>query len=227
MAYRNKDNSFPAIATSKDGGQSWKDIIIGKATGNPAAIYLDPKNSENVFVAGNIRKSGRNVGVIYKSTDGGLNWREVYINELDNDQSISDQFQYGDPIRNIVNGQSGVVFLRTLPVSTVHYFVDICVNPKKPSEIYAAAGNGLFISEDFGDNWKKFRAGKFSKVCVSEEGEVFGLMDNSVIYLDNSGSEWRKINTIKSSNQYTDFIVDSENRKLILGSYGGIQTINY
>ena len=65
------------IYKSEDGGKSWKNMGL-KNSEHIGRIAIDPTNSDIVYVAayGPLWKSGGERG-IYKTTDGGKNWKQV------------------------------------------------------------------------------------------------------------------------------------------------------
>ena len=65
------------IYKSEDGGKSWKNLGL-KNSEHIGRISIDPTNSDIVYVAayGPLWKSGGERG-IYKTTDGGKNWKQV------------------------------------------------------------------------------------------------------------------------------------------------------
>ena len=76
------------IYKSIDGGNSWVNMGL-KTSEHIAKIIVDPKNSENIFVAaqGPLWRSGGQRG-LYNSVDGGNTWKRIL--HVSDDTGISD-----------------------------------------------------------------------------------------------------------------------------------------
>lgn len=79
--------SFRGVYRSTDAGQTWEKRTNGIVEGTELTVRgvaIEPGNSEVVYVAAEIsqnnwgREFDRVKGVIYKSTDAGLNWRAIW-----------------------------------------------------------------------------------------------------------------------------------------------------
>jgi photosystem II stability/assembly factor-like uncharacterized protein len=172
------------VYKSIDGGKSWTSLGL-KEVQNFSRIRVDPKNCDTVFAGGfgHYGEPGADRGV-YKSTDGGKNWRKVLYRD----------------------DKSGAV--------------DISIDPKNPSVIYAALweawrkpwamssggpGSGLFKSVDGGEHWTELTrnpgmpAGVIGKIGVSvspiDGKRVYAIIENKdggVFVSDDAGATWQR-----------------------------------
>ncbi len=67
------------IYKTENKGRTWRKINNGiKLTGQRPTVYdiqVDPQNGNNIYLVG----ITNNYGKIYKSTNGGEEWREVFV----------------------------------------------------------------------------------------------------------------------------------------------------
>ncbi|MGB5337438.1 MAG: hypothetical protein WBN07_17600 [Woeseiaceae bacterium] len=134
------------VYRSRDGGQNWENMGL-KASERIGMIRVDPRDSNTIFVAaqGPLWSGGGERG-LYKSTDGGENWRKVLGDGLGN-TAIDDQYT---------------------GVSEVH------MDPRDPDVMYAVSwqrfrnvavlmdggpGTGIHKSEDGGETWRELTEG--------------------------------------------------------------------
>ena len=115
----------------------------------------------------------KNDGGIYKTTDGGQNWQ----------QKIQ------------IEGSK-----ETLARADV---TQILGDPSNPDVVYIIAAGGIYVSNQFGDSWKKLvpeisaahtlefnpqkRGVLFAAVAINERGKI--------IYSENAGVDWKEIYT--------------------------------
>jgi len=134
------------VYRSRDGGQNWENLGL-EASERIGMIHVDPRDSDTIFVAaqGPMWSGGGDRG-LYKSTDGGENWRKVLGNGLGN-TDIDDQYT---------------------GVSEVH------MDPRNPDVMYAVSwqrfrnvavlmdggpGTGIHKSTDGGETWRELTEG--------------------------------------------------------------------
>nr|WHW29641.1 putative glycosyl hydrolase [uncultured bacterium] len=134
------------IYRSLDGGQNWENMGL-KRSEHIGMIRIDPRDSDTIFVAaqGPLWSGGGDRG-LFKSTDGGKNWRKVLGDGLGNTE-IDDQYT---------------------GVSEVH------MDPRNPDVMYAVSwqrfrnvavlmdggpGTGIHKSEDGGETWRELTEG--------------------------------------------------------------------
>ncbi|MEM7283124.1 MAG: glycosyl hydrolase, partial [Pseudomonadota bacterium] len=170
------------VYRSRDGGQNWENMGLEQSE-RIGMIRIDPRDSNVIFVAaqGPLWSGGGERG-LYKSTDGGENWRKVLGDGLgNNDQD--------DPYTG---------------VSEVH------MDPRNPDVMYAVSwqrlrnvavvmdggpGTGIHKSEDGGETWRELTEG-LPKEVMGKTGLAVSPIDPDVVYatieLENrTGGFWR------------------------------------
>ena len=187
------------IYRSRDGGQSWENLGLGESE-RIGMIRIDPRDSNTIFVAaqGPLWSGGGERG-LYKSTDGGENWRKVLGDGLGNTE-IDDQYT---------------------GVSEVH------MDPRNPDVMYAVSwqrfrnvavlldggpGTGIHKSTDGGETWRELTEG-LPEENRGKTGLAISPQNPDVIYAtielanrqggfwrsEDGGETWEKKNEYLSS----------------------------
>ena len=170
------------VYRSRDGGHSWENMGL-KNSERIGMIRVDPRDSNTIFVAaqGPLWSGGGERG-LYKSTDGGKNWRKVLGDGLGNTE-IDDRYT---------------------GVSEVH------MDPRNPDVMYAVSwqrfrnvavlmdggpGTGIHKSEDGGETWRELSNG-LPEENRGKTGIAISPQDPDVIYAtielaNRKGGFWR------------------------------------
>lgn len=173
------------VYKSYNGGKSWKKMGLEK-TQQISRVIIHPKNPDIVWVAaqGAINGPTQERG-IYKSTDGGVNWKRVlFVNDLTGCSELSldpsnHQVLYATmwhhqrlPWKVISGGPGSGVYKSTDGGETWEKIekglpkelgkMAIAVSPANPDKVYALIESdsekglgGLFASSDAGKSWSK------------------------------------------------------------------------
>ncbi|NGP86811.1 VPS10 domain-containing protein [Fodinibius halophilus] len=172
------------VYKSTDGGSSWKNMGL-KDSEHISKIVVHPENSDIIWVAaqGPLWDKGGDRG-LYKSTDGGQNWKKVLgddewvgVTDLVLDPRNPDRmyaatwqrhrtaaaYMGGGPGTGIYKstdgGESWDEKKRGLPGSNMGK-IGLAISPQKPDIVYAAitldlTTGGVYKSDNRGASWKK------------------------------------------------------------------------
>lgn len=182
------------VYKSTDGGKSWKNMGL-KESEHISKIIIDPRNSEVVYVAayGPLWSEGGDRGV-YKSMDGGENWKQIHF--------ISAHTGTSDLVMDPTNPD---ILYESVHQRRRHVFTYIGGGPE----------SGVFKTIDGGKTWKKSNSGlpeeKMGRVglavspadpnvvyaIVEAEADKFGFFRST-----NKGATWEKRSKYKSSGNY-------------------------
>lgn len=126
------------VYKSVDGGKSWKNMGL-KTSEHIGRIVVDPRNSNNIFVAayGPLWSAGGERG-IYQSTDGGKTWNRIL--------HVSDNTGFSDVLMEPGNPD---VLYATAHQRRRHVFTYISGGPE----------SAIYKSFDGGKNWEKLENG--------------------------------------------------------------------
>ncbi|MBW0007498.1 MAG: glycosyl hydrolase [Sphingomonas sp.] len=174
------------VYKSTDAGKTWKSLGL-KQVQNFSRVRIDPTNCNTVFVGGFGKYSGDSPDRgVYKSTDGGTNWRKVL---------------YRDP-------KSGAVDISIDPKNPKVIYAALWEAWRKPWAMSSGGpGSGLFKSIDGGEHWTELThnpgmpAGLIGKIGVSvspvDGNRVYAIIENrdgGVFVSDDAGATWRRTN---------------------------------
>ena len=172
------------VYRSKDGGKNWENLGL-KDTEHIAKIIVHPDNSDVVWIAaqGPLWNKGGERGV-YKTTDGGKNWKQVlgnrewtgatdllidprnpqvlYAATWDRHRTVA-ALMSGGPGSGIHKstdgGETWEELTQGLPNSNMGK-IGLAISPQQPDVLYAAieldrTTGGVYRSADQGASWKK------------------------------------------------------------------------
>ena len=185
------------IYRSRDGGTTWENMGL-KNSEHIGMIRIDPRDSNTIFVAvqGPLWSGGGDRG-LYKTTDGGQNWRKV-LGDGHGNTDEDDQYT---------------------GVNEVH------MDPRNPDVMYAVTwqrlrnvavvmdggpGTGIHKSEDGGETWRELTNG-LPEEMMGKTGLAISPQDPDTIYatieLDNrTGGFWRSDDGGESWEKKNDYL---------------------
>jgi photosystem II stability/assembly factor-like uncharacterized protein len=158
------------ILKSTDGGRTWSSINEGLTSLAVNGLVMDPRNSQVLIAtmgkaSGFLNEERELNGAVFKTTDGGQNWRKVYPPTDREVRYSAVAFAPSDP--DIVYVDAGTEVLRSSDGGdTWQRFrmqpedayrdtpIALAVHPEHPELIYMNAyGGGVFRSDDGGRTW--------------------------------------------------------------------------
>ncbi len=194
-----------------DGGRSWKNLGL-KDTRHISRIVIHPKNPDVVWVAaiGHLFGPNEERG-IFKTTDGGKNWKKVlYVN---NQTGCSDLMM--EP------GNPSVLYAGTWRIQRTPYSLES-----------GGDGGGIWKSIDAGETWKNISANKGLPkglwgitgitVAPSNTDKIYAIIENKDggLYVStDAGETWTLQNSDNSIRQrawyYSKIFVDPKNENSV------------
>lgn len=187
------------VYKSEDGGDSWTNMGL-KTSEHIGMITVDPNNSDVVYVAayGPVWSVGGERG-IYKTTDGGKNWKRIlYVSERTGFNEI-----HMDPRDNKVL------------YATAHQRIR-----KQWTYLGGGPESGIYKSTDAGASWNKINKGlpsgdkgrigmgispanpEFIYAVVEAQEGKGGFYKST-----NRGASWQKMNSVTTSGNYYQEVV--------------------
>jgi photosystem II stability/assembly factor-like uncharacterized protein len=188
-AVRNVMTSYgDGVYKSTDAGKTWKKMGLD-LTQQIARIVIHPKDPNIVMVAAQGALYGRTKERgIYKSTDGGVTWKNVLF----------------------VNDRTGCTDLSMDMNNTSIVYASMWEHGRFPWQVISGGpGSGLYKSTDGGDHWERMEnglpkaMGKMSiAVCRSNSQKVYALIESDFtneeqgMYVsDDAGITWSHISS--------------------------------
>ena len=171
---------------STDAGKSWKKTGL-ELTQHIARVVINPKNPDVVFVAaqGALYSKAKERG-IYKTTDGGLTWKNVLY----------------------VDDKTGCAEISMDMNNPMILYAAMWEHGRQPWKVTSGGpGSGLYKSTDGGEHWEKMtdglpkEMGKMSvAVCRSNSEKVYALIESDFekeaggLYVsENAGKSWSQV----------------------------------
>jgi photosystem II stability/assembly factor-like uncharacterized protein len=205
-------HSGDGLYKSTDAGKTWKKIGLD-STRHTSRIVVHPTNPDVVLVAaqGALYAPNRERGV-YKSTDGGVTWRNVlYVDE-----------------------KTGAAELSMDPNNPRIIYAAMWEHGRLPWKVISGGpGSGLYKSTDLGDTWTKMTEGlptKMGKMSIavsrSNPEKVYALIesdsneDERGLYVStNAGKSWTQVTSeprlVQRAWYYIELFVDPKNDNTI------------
>lgn len=206
------------VHTSPDGGKTWRLLVnLNKPGLVLDQLIVDSRDSNIIYTSGNRHK---NPGGFFKTTDGGLTWKEA--KELKNESLHSMTQSKFDPATLLVGSTNGVWISKNsgddwqkISSSTMPVNIDsLAIDPRNVSTMYAGTWWRAYKSQDSGKSWRLIKDG------MIDDSDVFAITINprnpdhlvssacSGIYESfNGGEKWTKIQGIPSQSRRTRDIV--------------------
>lgn len=223
MAIDPKDSEVIYIGTKEegifktnDGGNNWEQLNFPpiKAYG----LAVDHLNPDVLYATG----AWEEVSKIYKSENGGADWKEIYTEPAGGTVIISLAMS---PLNNNVLyvGTSGGAIFKTVNKGESWVNITNAENPVTGIEIdrgndeviyFMVLDKGILITRDGGkkieDLDKNIRGDKFFggdkiytvAVDPSKSGVVYAGLSEGILRSDDFGNEWKPINILESSKEY-------------------------
>src|ERR1700733_343577 len=151
---------------STDGGKTWRALGLA-ATRQIGRIVVDPTDPDRVYVAalGHVYKGNPERGV-YRSTDGGANWKKILWNARDQE--------------NV-----GAVDLALDAQHPHTIYASLWATRRPPWAVYAPSnmpGGGLYKSTDGGDTWHQLSGGLPADDFVGKIGIAVAPSNSNRLY---------------------------------------------
>ncbi len=200
------------VYKSTDAGKTWTKKGLD-LTRHIANIRIHPQNPEIVFVAAQGALHGPNPERgVYKSSDGGSNWRKVLY--------VDDNTGCADLSMDMTNP-------RILYAAMWDY-------RRQPWEVRSGGkGSGLYKSADGGETWTKIQKGlpeelgKISvSVCRSNPDKVYALVESDtqkeqggLFVSNNAGKSWDRVSKdhrlVQRAWYYIEVFADPQNEEIV------------
>ncbi len=199
------------VYKSTDAGKTWTHIGFEKSE-NIAKIRIHPTNPDIIYVAAFGKHSAPNAERgVYKSTDGGKNWRRVLFRN-DSTAAIDITIDRSNP--DVIYAALWEAYRTEFTMSS------------------GGTGSGLFKSMDGGETWKEITrnpgmpAGLIGRIGVSvspvNASRVYALVENTkggLFKSDDAGATWTLVTDSRNVRQrafyYTHVFADSKNADMV------------
>jgi len=211
---RNSTYYGNGVYKSTDGGRSWKNMGL-KESHHIGRIVIHPQNPDIVYVAaqGHLYTPNPERG-LYKTTDGGRNWKKVLEARLED--RYKELFSGKPPSHPTIGHQifrtddGGLTWRQVSPQGKSigdrsNYYGQIRVDPNNANHVYVL-GEMMYESSDGGTTWKQ--AFQFSddhhELWIDPKDSKHMILgnDHGVVITYDQGQTWNYINYLPFAQLY-------------------------
>ena len=208
------------IYTSSDAGRQWRLLYnFGKPKLFVDNIIVDPRNSKMLYVGGHRHDQP---GGFFKSTDGGVTWKESAQLKNEGIHSLAQSDANPD---TLIAGTFNTIFrsddagdtwkqLPTTNVPGLLHVESLAIDPRTANTIYAGTWWLPYKSTDGGQTWKSIRNGMIDDSDIfaididpHDPNHVIASACSGIYESKNAGDSWRKVQGIPSQSRRTRAIM--------------------
>lgn len=214
---KDSDNVFiglkgQGILESMDGGESWAYLKL-----QAEKIYglaLDPQNPNTIYASGVWQKRGK----IWKSTNKGENWEEIYTSPAEGPLVIALVVDEKNPQNVYISTSDSQVLKSTDGGKTwkkifqpKEVIVRIAIAKNNPALIYSLSENGnLFKSQNSGVSFENISKkiqdslklnNRYGEIDTDQNGAIY-LGGNGLIRSKDEGAKWEELPLINDTDNF-------------------------
>ncbi len=208
------------IYTSADGGKQWQLLYnFGKPRLFVDQIIVDSRNPRVLYVGGHRHNLP---GGFFKSTDGGVTWRESAQLK---DQAIHSLAQAESNPDTLIAGTFTTIFRsddagetwKQLPTANfpgLNHVESLAIDPRTTDTIYAGTFYLPYKSTDGGQTWKSIREGMIDDSDIfaididpRDPNHIIASACSGIYESKTAGESWRKVQGIPSQSRRTRAIL--------------------
>src|SRR5271156_6253678 len=207
------DNDERGVYRTTDGGKTWNKVLAGANGSSGCAMIARSKQEPKTIYAAmwdfrrqgwTFRSGGPGSG-IFKSTDGGANWKEI----TDSNAQGLPAKPYGRIAVQVAESKPNVVY----------------------ANIEAEKGRGLYRSDDAGANWTKLDASNymvwrpfyFGNLIVDPKDENKIFKPDLILLLSNDGGKTFNVVSNAAHGDFHDVWINPKNTNIVIaGDDGGL-----
>ena len=208
------------IYMSTDGARTWRLLVnFNRPRLFVDHIIVDPRNSKILYVATHRHKDA---GGFFKSTDGGLTWRESpelknealhSLIQADKDPNILITGTFNGMYRSVDSGETWTELPTANTPGLVHV-ESLAIDPRDSNIIYAGTWYLPYKSTDGGQHWRIIKNG------IIDDSDIFAInLDprnpnhiiasacSGIYETTDAGESWHKVQGIPSQSRRTRAIL--------------------
>jgi photosystem II stability/assembly factor-like uncharacterized protein len=207
------------VFVSKDGAESWQQLNFPPTKNY--ALALNPKDGKTIYATGFFQSRGK----IYKSENGGVDWKEIYTEPDNGAVVVSLALDKNNPDVLYAGNSAGLIF-KTADggkswkniFSASGAVTNIVFDSSSDSSVYFLVFNqGMMATKDGGaslikldDNMSKLKKGTnvFSlKTDPNVSGVVYAGLNGDIIKSADFGENWSSVNTLNNAKSSGDLSI--------------------
>lgn len=197
-----------------------------------------------IYVAGQIKSGSQLIIGVYKSTDGGKNWKSykvkpqkgvAYALAVDpkNPNNIYTGGYVGDYKGTLFKSTNGGQAWKELGAGTFgkkyDYIEQIVIDPTDSSRIYVVTDRGLYMSSNFGSSWTSISDSSWGSyaninyVAVDPKApkKIYAARYSGVYFSPDRGGTWTALDNKLTSSSVQCLALNQAKSYLFAGTQGG------
>ena len=208
------------IYTSSDGARNWRLLVnFYRPQLFVDHIIVDPRDSKTIYVATHRHKDP---GGFFKSTDGGLTWREAAALKGEALHSMAQSSQNPDLLlvgtnRGIYRSLDAGDSWQHIPSTGTGGLINVeslAIDPRNPDIIYAGTWYLPYKTSDGGRTWRSIKTGIIDDSDIfaididpRDANHVIASACSGIYETRNAGDNWNKVEGIPSQSRRTRAIL--------------------
>ena len=178
---------------SADGGATWTNIGL-KNTKYIGAIVVDPKNPDIVTVAASGPMTASDDRGVYRTTDGGRNWKRVlYLDDVTGAIDLSATPDGRDMLVALSRRPSPPPQQRPMPAPRAQNGAQNAAPAGPDSLIYKSTDGGMKWAPASSNGLPPDQRGRLGVAVAAGGKRMFAIMDQGLFRSDDGGNSWKKI----------------------------------
>lgn len=204
---------------SEDGGETWKQLFSGSIVHR---VVIDPSSDATIYIAVTVRKRGK----IFKTTDNGTNWEEIYSEARSGFDILSLNIDPKNSSRLFAGDSQGVIF-RSFDFGKRWRVVNkekspisiIKVGQNDSEKVYYVSGGTIFGSSDGGESFQSLNLSSIGRNVDITSLEI-DPQDANVVYVSagqnifksvDAGQNFFQINTLNPKGPIVSNVAVNQN----------------
>ncbi len=194
----------------------WKDISNGIRSADLNTVAVNPDDPDTSYISSD--------DAVYKSIDGGKQWKEVMsLRATDNGINTiylayeSSQIIYAGTKNGLFRSDDGGSNWNRIfaGIGKENSVLTVATNPGSPDIIYIGTEDGLFSTENNGKSWNNGRIPSSAAVHsiaidYSEQSLIYASTDNGLYKKISSISGWEKVLELKRYDEESEYLNEIE-----------------
>lgn len=227
------------LSKSEDGGVSWNDCFLSDEERFAYCLVHHPLDSHTAYLGCGGPERSDSGGAIFKTTDGGNNWKKLPLIANHNVRSMAirrdrpeeiwaitgrDYMDEGSIYKSVNGGESWTTIQTGLRKS---WFDEIVLTDDKPPVIFTGGGNGVYRSNDGGESWAPLNIDGWPEdawcralaLDPSDNHRVYAQCYSKFSISTDAGDHWKTTDLILDGAMFEllDLVVDPQKPDVMYG----------
>jgi uncharacterized repeat protein (TIGR02543 family) len=201
---RESGYSGMAMLKSVDGGENWTGIKLTPASQNAygyaCSVAIDPSSTDTLYAGGFYYDGSKNLGKLYKTTDGGQNWTDItgsimgYIESIVIDPTNPLKVYVGTGYGIYRSSDGGQTWQVNSGYASAYA---LAIDPSDHNILYAGGNECCYKSIDGGVSWTQYSGGLYGGECntllasSASPTRIFYASKAGIYRSDDSGITWK------------------------------------